>query len=486
MVFRAVSQGNRRFRPIAVVIRVMTAEYLSIKLRPGIKPARQSGLLSRLVPQTESMARRPDADDRLAGGDVGADGVELVLRRQAAAGADEEDVRLLQSFDDARKAVLVFGVGVDDRHFKAERLQFVLGELGERDFGFVFVVADQDHDIPPVMRVAERLAADEVGAGDGGADEFFDVLDDQLRPREVADERRAGRVVHGVGHVPHQDDVFAVLGHLPQAERAAEDAHVGVDAAQDDILDAAALQQVPDFHAAVADGVFLLNGQEIDLALPRGLWIPPLGGKLFVPDFVFFQVVVLAPVGLVDGILPFVFLRNMAAPFVNLRGKILRLRCRLGHFAARMILVRIHATARGMDDEHPLLPGRFQHFVEPRGHFRLAADGIQAVMSVPHVADDDGGFGRRPLLLGLLHLKGRHLFLHPLPFVHGDSLGSLGGEWQKNHHGGQGKEEDSHKIVSAEEAGEHDFDNVPMSLPIGRTGFYLALLGNSPVSLINP
>ena len=62
---------------------------------------------------------RGRSDDRFARGDMGPDGIELVLGREAAAGADEEDVGFLQGFDNAGEAILVLLVGIDDGHVKA-------------------------------------------------------------------------------------------------------------------------------------------------------------------------------------------------------------------------------------------------------------------------------------------------------------------------------------------------------------------------------
>src|SRR5262245_52607438 len=101
--------------------------------------------------------------------------------------------------------------------------------------------------IPPAISLEpERLSPNELVGSDRWADELLDVFDDKLGAAEMADERGALRVIHRVGHVAHEHDVLAVLGHLPQAKRSAENAHVGVDADQDDIAEAALFEQVPD------------------------------------------------------------------------------------------------------------------------------------------------------------------------------------------------------------------------------------------------
>ena len=120
---------------------------------------------------------------RLAGGDVLAESIEIGLRRQAAAGADQHDVGLANRVGHAGKAVLVLRIGVDDRHLKAERLEIRLHERGQRHLGLVLVVADQHRDVAMVAAEAERLAAEKLDAGDRRADELLDVLDDQVACR---------------------------------------------------------------------------------------------------------------------------------------------------------------------------------------------------------------------------------------------------------------------------------------------------------------
>src|SRR5207247_3654843 len=113
--------------------------------------------------------------------------------------------------------------------------------------------------------------------------ELFDVFDDQFRANEMGDVGPAFWVVHGVGQVAHEHDVLAVFGHLPQTERPTQNAHVGVYAHENHVLDTAVFQQTPDLHARVADGVFILNLQKIDLGLPGRLRIAPHAGQSLVP-----------------------------------------------------------------------------------------------------------------------------------------------------------------------------------------------------------
>src|SRR5205814_2909191 len=106
--------------------------------------------------------------------------------------------------------------------------------------------------LPPWARARARRARDgarEVSALDGRAPVGFDVLDDELRAPGVADVRGLARVVHHVGQVTHQGHLEAQADHLPDAERSAQDAHVGADAHNDEILDALAAAVAEDFAA---------------------------------------------------------------------------------------------------------------------------------------------------------------------------------------------------------------------------------------------
>src|SRR5208282_667514 len=64
---------------------------------------------------------------------------------------------------------------------------------------------------PCVALEPERRTADDLVRRDRRAHKFLDVRDNQLGPLEMADERRRLGIIHGVGHVAHQDHVLAVL-----------------------------------------------------------------------------------------------------------------------------------------------------------------------------------------------------------------------------------------------------------------------------------
>src|SRR5205823_13241733 len=135
----------------------------------------------------------------------------------------------------------------------------------------------------------------------------------------------------------------------------AEDAHVGVDAHEDDVVDVARLQQIPDLHARVADRVALVHLQDVGLALPRGARVTAQGGELGGPVGVFGRLVVLAAVGLVDGVLALLLGGDPAAPRADVLGQVLGGRGVLGPLPHGGVLVRGHARAGGVDDQDAAL-----------------------------------------------------------------------------------------------------------------------------------
>ena len=163
---------------------------------------------------------------------------------------------------------------------------------------------------------------------------------------------------------------------LPQAERPAQDAHIRVHAHEQDVVDAPALQQVPDLDARVADGVLVADLDGRDL-LPPGRALRAR------------RAVVAAAVGLIDAGRPPSPRRGSCCTSRRCRRAGSRPSGRTGALPGGMVLVGVHATARGVDDEHP--PG-------PRGGDRPVHRGRQladatrrtpAPVLVPHVADDD-------------------------------------------------------------------------------------------------
>ena len=214
----------------------------------------------------------------------------------------------------------------------------------------------------------------------------------------------ASGVVHGVGHVPHEHDVAAVPGELPQAERPAEDAHVRVHAEEHDVRDAPRLEEVPDLHPRIADRVVGGDLERVELREPGRPRVAAQSCQPPMPGLVLHRIVVLAPVRLVDRILHALLGGNPPAPRADVRGQVRRGRGRPGPLAGGMPLVGRHAPARCVDHEHAPAPGGPQDLVHARRHLLHASHRAQAVVRVPHVADDDG---RRPRVPGFRRIP-RH------------------------------------------------------------------------------
>ncbi len=113
----------------------------------------------------------------------------------------------------------------------------------------------------------------------------------------MADVGPAGGVVHGVSHVSHQDNIFSIPCHLPQAKGAPQDTHVGVNTGQHYIFDLLLVQDIPDLVTTVADVVFLLFfGDSSVLSLPGHVGIASHFDQLFRPLGMHRPVVVFTPV----------------------------------------------------------------------------------------------------------------------------------------------------------------------------------------------
>ena len=85
-------------------------------------------------------------------------------------------------------------------------------------------------------------AARDVRTEDGRAPVLFDVADHKVGSGEMRDSWFILGIVHGVGHVADQGNVFAEMDHLPDAERTTQHTHVEVHSHEDDILDAAGFE----------------------------------------------------------------------------------------------------------------------------------------------------------------------------------------------------------------------------------------------------
>lgn len=101
----------------------------------------------------------------------------------------------------------------------------------------------------------ERLRSSDVLAQERRAPELLDVFNDQVSAGEMIDTRRAVVIIHRVRQIADQGDVLAKIDHLPDCERAPKHTHVQVHAADNDIVNAAFLEKVPDLLAIVRNGV---------------------------------------------------------------------------------------------------------------------------------------------------------------------------------------------------------------------------------------
>ena len=206
----------------------------------------------------------------------------------------------------------------------------------------------------------------------------------------MADKRRALGIVHRVGHVAHEHHVFAVARHLPQSEWPTQHAHVGVYADQDHVANFAVLHHAPDFRAAIANIIGIMNLQTVHLFLPGRPGVAAAGLEFLGPFLVLHRIIILAAIRLIDWILAGFLRRNLFAPKVDVFGQRLGLG-RIQHvLARRMIFVGLHTTARRVDDRKAQLAGGLDHLVHTRRQFPSTARGIQAMMQIPHVANDNG------------------------------------------------------------------------------------------------
>ena len=232
---------------------------------------------------------------------------------------------------------------------------------------------------------AERLPAQDLVARDGRAPVFLDMPGDQVVAGEMVHPRLAPRVVHAVGHVPHQDDVLPLANHLPDRERPAQHAHVLVHAHDDDVGDAALAHQIVGLRA-VRDCVAFLDFDGCDL--------PPPGRADRAR-----RVVVATAVRIVNRQRRLAS-RVRAHPALERRPRRGRRR-RLRKLAPARTLVELHRLARAMDDQHPAGAQGRDELVHAGRHFRDARGRALAPVLVPHIADDGSRGLRRPVCSNL-------------------------------------------------------------------------------------
>lgn len=92
---------------------------------------------------------------------------------------------------------------------------------------------------PQILLEAKCGFVGDIRAGETRAPVFLNVRDHKICPIEVSAAGRTLGVVHGVRHIANQGDILPKPHHLPDSERPPEYAHVQVNAAEDDVGDAA-------------------------------------------------------------------------------------------------------------------------------------------------------------------------------------------------------------------------------------------------------
>jgi hypothetical protein len=142
-----------------------------------------------------------------------------------------------------------------------------------------------------------RFSAEDLIAGDGWADELFDMRDDEVIAGKVIGIGPAFGVIHAVGEVACEDNLFAGVSELSESEGATEHAHVGVDTGKDHMLDAAGFEDIPDFITAVTEiVVFCINLNAWVLRFPRECRVAAFCGKLSSPFGMFCGIIIFATV----------------------------------------------------------------------------------------------------------------------------------------------------------------------------------------------
>ena len=384
MTSRPGRSGHGRLRSAAVMTVVVAAEHLAIEREPFIMTFRCAAA------RIEGVTGGAQADDRPAALHESAQVFHLVGGQRPSPSKDHHEVGIgedLHAGDVVAIVALSFGAALEDFAaqcvFQLELVREAREALGRAVFALGRDESDQRSSI---VAESKRRPARQDRRGDRRAHVFLDVLDHQVGPGKVADLRPASRIVHGVGQVAHEDDVLAGLGQIAKSEGPAQHAHVRMDAHQDDVPDAALLQEVPDLDARVTDRVCLCNPDRLDLPAPgRTLlaWWPAIAAAVRMVDRI--------PDGLLGLVLP-------VTPRGDARRQAGRLRRVHRTPAGRMALVMTDGTTGRVNDEHASVPGQRDHAVHHRPQLPDAPGRPLAPVPVPHVADDDRRLAGRPLL----------------------------------------------------------------------------------------
>src|SRR5450432_4512897 len=95
----------------------------------------------------------------------------------------------------------------------------------------------------------------QVLAEDGRTPHCLDLHYNELRTACVTYEWPGSRIIHGVSKIPRQHHLEAEPRHLPGPETAIQDADIGMDSHQDNLVEVFLLAEVVDLLAAFTDTI---------------------------------------------------------------------------------------------------------------------------------------------------------------------------------------------------------------------------------------
>ncbi len=172
-----------------------------------------------------------------------------------------------------------------------------------------------------------------------------------------------------------------------------------------------------DLLAIVADVVIIANRQQLGLTDPWCTRVPPHRLEFLGPIRVLLRIIVFATIALIDRVFPSFFFGNPIAPLTDLFGVTLGSR-RLHRPESRgVIFVEVCAATGSVDDRGSQFSKSTNDLVHAWCHFAAAPSRVQAVVKIPHVANNHGGLLSVPLLLTIVEVEpatfGRRLFSLP-------------------------------------------------------------------------
>lgn len=293
---------------VSVMALIVASQDLSIELIPGLATGGRS------IAKCKGMRRGAQAHDGDPSVKGGLKRFELFGREGSPSHKDQEHVG---GFKFLMSEKLSGCIGTFEEKGSAKcRCEFCIDELGKRFVSSIFIFTDEDDEVRAMITgIPELGITEDLVTRDGRAHELLDVFDDAIGASEVRDVGPALGVVHGVRQIANEDNVAAVASHLPQAKGTSQYTHVRVDSDEHDLLDLMLFEQVPDFDAAIGNGITIsVNLDAVDLLEPGDFRIATLRGELFVPACMFFEIVIFSAIGLIEGIDAGFFLGDAIAP----------------------------------------------------------------------------------------------------------------------------------------------------------------------------